>query len=92
MAQAILFFFGGFETVSTTLSLAAHQLAEYPEVQEKLIEEIDQKLKETNGVITYDILMKEMPYLNMVLDGNLHIYICRLKMIISYAYGKYDCL
>ena len=64
-----MFFFAGFETVSATLAIAAHQLAEFPEVQEKLHQEIDQKLKENNGVITYDVLMKGMPYLDNVLDG-----------------------
>ena len=69
IAQAILFFIAGFDTISTTLSNAAHQLAEFPEVQAKLHQEIDQKFKENNGCITYDVLMKDMPYLDMVLDG-----------------------
>ena len=66
-----MFFFAGFDSISTTLAIAAHQLAEFPQIQEKLYQEIDQKFKENNGVITYDVLMKGMPYLDMVLDGKL---------------------
>ena len=70
-----MFFFAGFEAIATTLSLAVHQLAEYPEVQEKLAQEIDLKLKENNGVITYDVLMKDMPYMDMVLNGKSNFYL-----------------
>ena len=40
VANAILFFTAGFESVATTLNFATYFLAKYPEVQEKLYKEI----------------------------------------------------
>lgn len=73
LAQAILFFFGGFNTISDTLSFLFHHLAEHPEVQEKLYREIEETLQENDGVMNYEILMK-MPYLEMVINGKKYKY------------------
>ena len=67
--QAILFFFAGFDTVSTTLSIAVSQIAEHPEVQEKIHEEIEEILKLCNGQPTYEVI-RDMKYLDMVLSGS----------------------
>ena len=39
ISQCILFFFAGYETTATTLSLAAYNIACNPDVQQKLYEE-----------------------------------------------------
>ncbi|VEN59663.1 unnamed protein product [Callosobruchus maculatus] len=39
-SQAMIFFFGGFDSVSNMMCFMAHELAENPEVQSRLREEI----------------------------------------------------
>ncbi len=41
IAQSFLFFLAGFDTIANTLSFLAYNLAMNPEVQDKLMEEID---------------------------------------------------
>ena len=42
LAQGILFFLAGYETTANTLSLFGYQLAVNPDVQDRLIKEIDE--------------------------------------------------
>lgn len=70
LAQAFLFFFAGSDTSSTTISFGLTELAFHPDVQNKLRAEILEKIKDTNGEITYDVL-HEMTYLNQVVNGML---------------------
>ncbi|GBP26433.1 Cytochrome P450 9e2 [Eumeta japonica] len=69
-AQAILFFFGGFETVSTTMVFLIYELAVNPDVQSKLRQEIDKCYKENQGKIDYDTI-NQIKYLDMVLSESL---------------------
>ena len=62
--QSILFFFAGYETVSTTLSMVSYALAAYPEVQKKVQEEIDE-ISPGDEPVTYDAVCK-MEYLDKV--------------------------
>ncbi|GLG95591.1 Probable cytochrome P450 6a13 [Gryllus bimaculatus] len=57
-AQVFVFFMAGFETTSTTMSFALHELAVNPDVQARLQEEVDAALQETDGRVTYDAVMK----------------------------------
>lgn len=68
IAQAFLFFFAGADTSSTAISYAITELSHHPEIQEKLREEINEKVEDANGEITYDNL-HEMTYLNQVMNG-----------------------
>ena len=68
VAQAVLFFFAGFETVATLMCFASHQLAVHPDIQSRLQEEIDQALQENDGKLTYEAL-HSMKYLDMVVSG-----------------------
>lgn len=70
IAQAFIFFFAGADTSSTTISFAMTALAQRPEIQEKLRDEINEIAEKSDGVITYDGL-HEMTYLNQVMNGNL---------------------
>lgn len=67
VAQAMGFFFAGFETTSLTLCMTAYELAVNHDVQDRLLKEIDNHLKETNGNITYEGINK-LKYLDMVLS------------------------
>ncbi|KAL1509565.1 hypothetical protein ABEB36_004278 [Hypothenemus hampei] len=64
-AQALVFFFAGFDTVSTALCYGAHELAMNKDVQDKLREEICETDKLNNGKLTYDALLK-MKSMDMV--------------------------
>ncbi|KAK7867291.1 hypothetical protein R5R35_002118 [Gryllus longicercus] len=72
-AQVFVFFMAGFETTSTTMSFALHELAVNPDVQARLQEEVDAALQETDGRVTYDAVMK-MEYLDKVIQETLRKY------------------
>ncbi|XP_049815604.1 cytochrome P450 6k1-like [Schistocerca nitens] len=72
-AQAFVFFIAGFETSSTTMSYALHELAHHPDIQTRLQEEIDTVLKQHNGQITYDAI-NSMQYLEKVVAETLRKY------------------
>ncbi|KAH8346412.1 hypothetical protein KR084_012203 [Drosophila pseudotakahashii] len=71
LAQCLLFFSAGFETVSTCLSFTSYELLMNPEVQDKLYEEI-LAVKEELGdrPLDYDTLMG-MKYLDCVVSESL---------------------
>lgn len=75
-AQAFMIFFAGFHTSRVTLSFALFELAINWAVQEKLRDEIQNKLAEV-GQLTYDSL-NDMPYLEQVVNGELTK--CDIKM------------
>ena len=71
--HAFSFFFGGFDTVSSQTCIIAHLLAENPDVQERLQQEIDETLKNNNGELTYDAI-HEMKYLDAVINETLRLH------------------
>ncbi|XP_050485246.1 cytochrome P450 6k1-like isoform X3 [Bombus huntii] len=73
VSQAAIFFTGGFETSSTTMSFTLHELAMNPDVQKTLRAEIRDALAKTDGKITYDMIMT-LPYLDMVISETLRKY------------------
>ncbi|XP_043253417.1 cytochrome P450 9e2-like [Colletes gigas] len=72
-AHAFSFFFDGYETSSITLSFIGYQLAVYPDVQEKLREEIRSTIAKYDGKLTYDSL-KEMKYMDQVMNESQRCY------------------
>lgn len=73
-AQCFIFFIGGFDTVSTTISFMAYELMKNQEVQLKLYEEILQTEEELNGeVITYEKI-QSMKYLDQVVSEVLRMW------------------
>lgn len=68
-AQSFLFFVAGFETSSSTLSFMLLELAQNQHVQDKLRDEIITVLENNDNELTYEA-MKQMKYLEMVIEGN----------------------
>ena len=70
MAHCFMFFLAGFENATGNCCTALLELADHPEVQEKLFEEIERTCVTSSGDldITFDKL-KEMKYLDMVVCG-----------------------
>ncbi|XP_045463873.1 uncharacterized protein LOC123673437 [Harmonia axyridis] len=65
-AQAFLFFLAGFEAVATLICLTVHELAVNPDIQKKLIDEIDENWPEDDKP-SYNKVMN-MTYLDMVVS------------------------
>lgn len=61
------FYVDGFETSSSQLSFTLIEVANHPDIQEKLREEIFSYVKKFED-LDYD-KVNSMPYLGMVLDG-----------------------
>ena len=55
ISNAILFFFAGFETTSSGFAMCTHQLVMHPEIQEKILDEIDEVIGETD-TITFEMV------------------------------------
>lgn len=71
LSQCVLFFIVGYETSAATLTFLAYNLACNPEVQEKLIQEID-SVVEKSEQLSYD-LIGEMKYLDRVVSETLRL-------------------
>lgn len=76
----MIFFLGGFETSSTTMTFALFEMCLNPEIQEKVRDELFRVLKKYNNKISYDSI-KELDYMQQVIDGkyiikrnNFHTY------------------
>ncbi|KAG5339509.1 CP6K1 protein, partial [Acromyrmex charruanus] len=73
LAQAAIFFIASYETSSTTTIFTLYELARHPEVQNRLRKEILNALDETDGKITYNMVIS-LPYLDMVVSEILRMY------------------
>jgi len=71
-SQAMSYFLDGYETTSSVMSFIGFYLARYPEIQEKLREEVISMLKKYDGEITYEGL-RELTYMDQVLNETLRI-------------------
>lgn len=75
-AHAFLFFVGGFESSSSTMSFLMYELAKNPDIQQKAYEEIVQVVEKYNGALTYEAVA-DMKYMEQCLNGKFE----RLKTI-----------
>ncbi|XP_041978535.1 cytochrome P450 9e2-like [Aricia agestis] len=73
VAQAVLFFIGGFESVSIAMSFALHEIALRPYVQERLYREISETDEQNKGRIDYTSIQR-MQYLDMVVSEVLRLW------------------
>ncbi|GAB0100091.1 Cytochrome P450 [Sergentomyia squamirostris] len=72
-AQCWVFYFAGFETSSTTITIALHQLSVHEDVQEKAREEVRRILEKHDGKLTYEAVM-EMEYLSQIVNETLRLF------------------
>ncbi|KAK2585262.1 hypothetical protein KPH14_009960 [Odynerus spinipes] len=73
VAQAFIFFFGGFDSVSTAMCFTCHEIGVHQDVQERLQQEIDEVLEKTNGNPSYEVI-NNMEYLDAVINESLRMY------------------
>ncbi|XP_062552199.1 cytochrome P450 9e2-like [Armigeres subalbatus] len=74
IAQCLIFFLAGFDTISTAMMFMAYELAINYDIQQKLYEEIVTTNKELNGKpLSYDTLQK-MKYMDMVVSESLRMW------------------
>jgi cytochrome P450 len=71
-AQGIGLFLAGFETTSNALATLAFNLAQNPEVQDRVYSEVQEVLKTHGGVIDHHTIAF-MPYLEACINENLRI-------------------
>ncbi|XP_033322600.2 cytochrome P450 9e2 [Megalopta genalis] len=67
VAHALSLFIDGFETTRLTLTFVCYHLAKYPEIQEKLRNEIRTTIAEHDGVLTFEAL-KDLKYMDRVIN------------------------
>jgi len=67
-AQAFVFYLGGFETSSTTMTFCLYELSLHQDIQDRLRQEIDVVLQKHDGKVTYECIL-EMEYLDKVVSG-----------------------
>jgi cytochrome P450 len=74
VVNVVLFMFADYETTSTALAYSTYVLATQPEIQEKLVEEINQKVWNNNQAEeTYDIA-SNLSYLDLFIHEILRMY------------------
>ncbi|CAB3365212.1 Hypothetical predicted protein [Cloeon dipterum] len=73
VAQALVFFFAGFETSSSNMTFAMLELARHPDVQQKARDNIEEVLQRHNGQMSYQAL-QEMTFLDWIMLESLRMY------------------
>ena len=71
VATAILFFFAGFDTTSTTLSVVMHALMYHPDIQEKVREEIEDVIGDEEMTAEH---LKDLKYMENVIHEAMRKY------------------
>lgn len=56
MAQAAIFFTGGFETSSSAMSFTLYELAKNPDIQNRVRKEIFDTINKNEGKLTYEMV------------------------------------
>ncbi|CAH2061688.1 unnamed protein product, partial [Iphiclides podalirius] len=72
-AQAFVFYAAGYETSASTMTFLLYEVAKNPEIQDKLIAEVDEVLKKHDGKVTFDTL-NDLKYMEKVFDETLRMY------------------
>ena len=72
MWNAYIFLLAGYETTSTALAYTTHCLSLYPDIQERVYDEIIDKIG-LDGEITYENV-NELNYMDLVINESLRVY------------------
>ncbi|NXE19085.1 CP3A9 protein, partial [Ardeotis kori] len=72
LSQAFIFIFAGYEPTSNILCYLAYEIAVHPDVQQKLVDEINTVLP-NKAPLTYEALM-QLEYLDMALNETLRLF------------------
>ncbi|EDV26416.1 uncharacterized protein TRIADDRAFT_13672, partial [Trichoplax adhaerens] len=72
VSQSFIFLLGGYETTANAIAYTSYLLACNPDVQQRLIDEIDEKCPK--GTTPTSEIISELPYLDMVFNESLRIY------------------
>lgn len=67
-AQCFVFFLGGFETASSTMSWGLYELAVNGEIQTKARKEVVAVMEKYGGKLDYESV-QELKYLKQIIDG-----------------------
>lgn len=70
--QSIVFILAGFETTSNTLSTLTYHLAKNPEVQEKLVAEVEEVMEAFDGKMNHETIA-DMPYMEAAIKEALRM-------------------
>ncbi|XP_077486655.1 cytochrome P450 3A6-like [Amblyomma americanum] len=89
--NAFVVLVGGFETTSNAMSLVTHMLIHYPEVQEKVREELLSVLR-PEETITYSTI-QNLPYMTSVIQETIRLYppafaVVTREAVVDKQYGK----
>ena len=71
--NVFLFMLAGFETTSTFLAYSTEVLAKHPEIQEKLLDEINENFTEANDIFDYEKIAN-LPYMDLFIREVLRMY------------------
>lgn len=71
--NACVFLLAGYETTSTALAYVTYCLSLHPDIQEKVFQEIAQKIDPNSPALTYDDLC-QLQYLELVIQESLRLY------------------
>ncbi|CAG0888448.1 unnamed protein product [Darwinula stevensoni] len=72
VAQMMIFFLAGFDTSATTLTMVMYSLALNPDVQDKVVDEIKERVVQYGG-INHE-MVNDCPYLDQVIQETLRLY------------------
>ncbi|KAF5280487.1 hypothetical protein FQA39_LY18052 [Lamprigera yunnana] len=89
-AQALIFFFAGFDMSATLISFTAYELAINSDVQDRLQNEIDNTISNCQGKLTYEALHK-MKYMDMVVSAS-RFALMENKTLIFHLLSKFDII
>ncbi|XP_013134074.1 PREDICTED: cytochrome P450 6B5-like [Papilio polytes] len=72
-AQAFVFYAGGYETSASTMSFMLYEMARNPDLQDRVIQEVDDVMRKYDGKLTFEAL-NELKYMEQVFDETLRLY------------------
>ncbi|CAG4961079.1 unnamed protein product [Parnassius apollo] len=72
-AQAVAFYVAGYETSASTMTFMLYVLAKNPDMQSKVIAEVDEVLKKYNGQLSFEAL-NDLKYMGKVFYETLRFY------------------